>query len=724
MNLIYNRYKGDKTIFYYDDFMSVDTETSHDAGYTWLSSIQVYFQGKFFLFRKPSEFIDYLDEIIERYGLYNKRRLIVVIHNASYDLSYLIGYFQKYLPDKDDHSAIMRDKHNIVAYRQGGLDVRDTYALCNVSLEKWCNDLNTEHKKQVGLYDYNKIIYQDTELTADEIKYDEYDVLCLYECFKKQLAMHGDTLATVPYTSTGYVRRDCERICQKQKYYRSEYFEKTQLNLQQFNMCVSSFAGGYTHNNRFYNDKIIDNCVIGHRDFRSQYPTELRVSLLPLGKPRMYYDVFDVLKSIKQITLQSILDLYPKYSTITELYIKKAYLRDERITMPFMQYSKLNIIKQKFCIKDNGRILSFLGEATICVDNFMLKILNDQYCMKVMILKVLQFENQLIPECLKNLIDGYFKIKTDKKIEYQNNKKLYGEFHEKTFESQIDMMISKQKLNGIYGMFVQNPLQSTFDIDYDADEIITETLIRAQDDVTLSKLLQDFYSNRKKFLPYQVGVFVTALARAELYEYIITIGYENVFYCDTDSIFYRKTPEIEQRIEALNKIKHDNAEKLGAYIINSKGEKIYYDVFEPEEDLKMFKGLHSKCYAGVAADSNEFTCTIAGIPSKTLIGFKDGKPVYLSREEELSGITAHMKLKNPDVKVDNIKAINNLHDGFIFRTNTGTTCAYDKYMLKDDQIIDINGHMIQTMGGGVISKLEAKEIKNMDLFNIRGYKEL
>lgn len=719
MKLIYKRYIGVKTVYYYDDFMSIDTETSHEAGYTWISSIQVYFRNQFYLFRKPMHFINFLNEIIERLDLYNQKRLICIIHNASYDLSYLIGYFQKYLPDKDDRSCIMRDTHNIVAYRQGGIDIRDTYALCNTSLEKWGKDLNVEHKKQVGLYDYNKVIYQDSYLSKDEITYDKYDVLSLYECFKKQLAIHNDTLASVPYTSTGYVRRDTAHFCRQDKYYRKKYFCETRLTLDQLDDCIMSFAGGYTHNNRFFNGKIIRG-LIGHRDFRSMYPSILRCYLLPVGKPFTIFDLKNPLLNINEMDIFRLLKMSPEYYTVSKLWIKSAVLKDKKITMPFMQYSKLDVIsegKNTKCLKDNGRVLSFHGDAVINVDNFMLQILTEQYELECMVLKVIRFKTGYLPQCLCNLIDTYFKAKSDLKIEHQKNKKLYGELDERTIEAGINLMLSKQKLNGIYGMFVQNPLANEYDIDYESDEIINSTLLQNMDDEQRETELNNFYNNYNKYLPYQVGIFVTALARFELYEYIKTIGYANVYYCDTDSIFYKKTAAIEKRIEALNKKKHANAAALKAFIVNSEGKEIYYDVFEEEDDLKAFKGLHAKCYAMIEKDSDEFTCTIAGVPARTMIAMKE-KPVYLTREEELCGYSADDKINNPDLKINPVKGLQNLSDKFIFNVNTGTTCNYSDYMLKEEKDVIINGHHINTFGGGVIAKLDHKQIKNMNLSDI------
>ena len=714
MKLITRRYAAEKTVWYYDEFMTVDTETSHSEHYTWLSSIQVLFNNEYHLFRTPKEFISYLNFLIYDLNLYSNRRVMMIIHNASYDLSYLIGYFQKYLPDKEDRSIIKRDRNNIVAYRQGGIDIRDTFALCNCSLEKWGKDLNVEHQKKVGLYNYDKVIYQDTELTEDEKQYDMFDVLSLSECFKKQLDINNDTICTVPYTSTGYVRRDAERYARKDKYYRKRYFIQNQLDLEQFDMCVEAFAGGFTHNNRFHNDHVVKG-LIGHSDFRSEYPSELRNYPLPLGRPEWFYDITDPDNcSLTQYQdLDYILDMYPEYSTLIELRITRAIVKDrKKITMPFMQRSKLHETSKEFCLCDNGRILSFKGEASMTVDNHLLKILLDQYDIDCDVMRVLGFKNEYLPQCLCDLIDYYFKAKSDLKNIHKQYEKELGEMHPRTIEAGINLMMAKARLNGIYGMFVQNPLATSYDIDYDCEDPLIVNSVAEMTDDERAALLESYYKNHRKVLPYQVGVFCTALARKELYEYLIEcIGYENALYCDTDSIFYIKTPEIDERIKMKNEEKQQLAEKNHAYIITDTGKKIYYDCFESESDLKAFKGLHSKCYAYITQD-DEFKATIAGVPARTIIAMNGDKPIYLTREEELSEITKDIKLSG-ECSIDIWKAINNLEEHFYFDTNTGTTCNYDDYMLHDEITVEINGHTINTFGGCLIKKLEAKQIKNM-----------
>lgn len=707
-------YRKEKTIWYCNEFITLDTETSHciidDKEYTWITSIQVLWNGEYFLFRKPSELINFYLRLIDDLKLDTYHRVVTIIHNASYDLSFLIPYFQKYLPFQNDRNGIYDGIHKIKTYRQGPLEFRDTYILSGVSLEKWCKDLNTEHQKKVGLYDYNKILYQDSELNEDEKEYDKFDVLALYDCYKKQMSLENDTVASVPITSTGYLRRYCRKATRSDKQYRNRYFNPTCLWLEAYKMCISSYAGGYTHNNRFLKGMTIyrgqtwytyfgvKDFVIGHRDFRSHYPSQMRVSLLPFGRVSLLYD--KMLSPTTKFKIEDVLALWPKYSSISTIIIKSVKLRDKKISMPFMQRSKMIVyyedeegkeIPTKI-VQDNGRIITFNGLAKMDIDNHTLEILHEQYDMNIQIVKILTFENCYMPACLVAVIDYFFKRKDDLKREVKRCEKEYGEFDQRTIDAKINLQRAKALLNGLYGMFATNPVHDDIDIDFSKiklEEIFS--IKKCTSDEEIEEKLNSYYNSRNSFLPYQVGVFITALARKELYEFIKTIGYDKVLYCDTDSIFYIKDEETEEKIKKLNEEKQKHAEEIHAYIVNDKNEKVYYDYFDDEEDLEVFRGLHSKCY-GMITSGGEFLATIAGVPSRTLVGMKDEKPQYITREEELG-------------------SIENIDDDFHFEICTGTTCKYD---IHQPEIININGHETETAGGAIIEILKDKKIVDID----------
>ena len=60
-------------------------------------------------------------------------------------------------------------------------------------------------------FDYSIVRYPWTALTPEELDYCINDVKGLVQALKKEMTMDGDTLYTIPLTSTGYVRRDCKK---------------------------------------------------------------------------------------------------------------------------------------------------------------------------------------------------------------------------------------------------------------------------------------------------------------------------------------------------------------------------------------------------------------------------------------------------------------------------------------------------------------------------------
>ena len=692
----------------------LDIETSHIENKCWMVTGQLYFAGTYTVVRKPTELMNYLLDKVETFGLNDNRQIIVYIHNASYDLSYLLPWIQSYIPGYETRSGIYDGRNKIITYRQGPFDFRCTYLLSSCSLERWCEEMNAEHKKQVGLYDYNRVMYQDTEIDEDAKIYDEYDVLSMYDCLNKQLEAYDDDLTSIPLTSTGYIRRAMRKSCSLDASYRNDIFLNTKLDAAAYTVTLPSYSGGYTHNNRYMKSQTIRG-KIKHKDFRSHYPTQIRVGPLPWGTAELFYTISDAEK-YRQIyghymTIEDLFNMWPEYTTISVIKIKDMRLKDPKISMPFMQNSKMFNKSPGFrTLNDNGRSLATYGEFTTEIDNLTLKIIEEQYNFEYKILKVYRFRNMECPKCIADLIDDLFKKKSDYKIEYQEARKKYGEFAAETIDALFRLNQTKKLLNAIYGCMATAPVRSEDDVDYinyyngDIEDPYIST--KATTIPEIQNKLDKYYNSRNSFLPYQCGVMVTSLARYELYEYIKAISYENILYCDTDSAFYLSTEENEKRIAALNEEKH----KKAPYVTDIKGRQIYYDVFEDEPDLVAFRGLHSKCYAAIDV-TGELVATIAGVPRRTIIGMKDGKAIYLTREEELAGITKEMKLEDPEIKIDPYAAIENLKEGYKFKVNTGFTA---KYVHERPHAEQINGHWIETSGGCIIKRLPEKIIHDMN----------
>lgn len=176
---------------------------------------------------------------------------------------------------------------------------------------------------------------------------------------------------------------------------------------------------------------------------------------------------------------------------------------------------------------------------------------------------------------------------------------------------------------------------------------------------------------------YAFGIYITAYARKDLMDMYRLIGTENFLYCDTDSIYYRSTPENEARLDAANEAKRKHAMEIGAYV-EVDGKTITYDAFDPETGkdgkplrLKRFIFLHAKAYA-YETDDGELHCTVAGVAARDSKGY--------TREQELGSL-------------ENFKA------GFTF-TRCGSTAAV--YLVEEPQIVTVEGHRISTAGGCVL----------------------
>ena len=704
--------------------LDIETSNNHAENVedliTWVSSIQVYFNGHYFFLRRPEQLVDFYNYLYTELELIQEpphieRRIYTFIHNAQYDLSYLIPYFRKYLPYTDGEPVGIIDGPNkILTYTQGSLEFRCTYRLTGVSLSKWTEELNVEHKKLVGMYDYDKVIYQDDTdaFTVNELDYDKNDVIGLYEALMKHNEyVHHDTLASMPLTLTGYCRRDLRRSCKRNPYYRQKYFLDNRLDAELYYCFLKSFSGGYTHNNRFYKDITIKVgnkyrfCNeeirvhnIGHRDFKSHYPTQMTY-LYPLGPPQLIYDSKHDFRDPP--TIEELIDMYPKFYTMSVVRVTKAELRDKRISMPFMQFSKLHEAHFTSCRQDNGRIIYASGSFIMFCDNLLLQILNEQYDMDYEIVKTWRIKAEPLPPEILNVVDMYFKGKSDKKNIVEQLEAQYGKTDIRCLDAQIDLSTAKKLLNALFGCTAMNPLRNSYTIDNGMNYRLEKSYGSLED---MQNGLDEYYDKRNNFLSYMIGCTVTSLAKMELYEFITKgVGYNKVLYCDTDSIYYIKDAKTERAIERLNAEKRKHAR----YVVLDNGNKEYYDVFSKEPDCIAFKGLHSKCYGIVTSKGLELT--IAGVPARTITDIKeDGTIIYTTREQELQG-----NIQDP------VKALDNLTDSFKFYINTGKSAVYIGAVGGIDgphepMLVNVNGHIVSTAGGCVIKQLKEKQIHDME----------
>lgn len=633
--LMYNKFnpkkstfvKKSKRVHYSKDYLCLDTETSWnhnlDNPNGWVYQWCFYYQDNYVIGRTVEQFIECLKKITELYTN-ELQTTICFVHNLSYDIQYLKNHI---IEEFGDYTILAIDYHKFISFTCGGIEFRCTYKLSNRSLDKWSRDLNTRHKKLCGTIDYDVIRYKFSQLNRIDWKYMLYDVMVLKECIEKQMEIYNDKLWTIPLTSTGYVRREARRIFKKDYDKNRRQFVNSKLSEIQYKILHNAFQGGLTHGNRFYANQTVCG-KIKHFDFDSHYPTQLKIRQFPTSKFNLIGHDLD---------FETLEKYYEKNCVIMDIYFENLEIKDKSITLPYIQAAKCRFgkIGRIETIEDNGRILKLDGIVKLSLTEIDLQIILEQY----------NFENYniesayasrkgTIPKWLDELIDEFY----TKKTVFKNKVKIT-----KSFDDELNLMLSKNMLNGIYGMCATNPVRDEFCMNKNG-----EWQHMTLDDFNIEEKLDKFYSSKNNFMMYQIGVYVTAYARKELIDFVKIVGYNNFLYADTDSIFFIANDENINKIVKMNETFLQDSEDRGNYIIYDDNKKKYYHKFDDEnENITQFRFLHSKCYAYVT-DDNKLHCTIAGVTKKN------------------SGVTREQELGT----------IEDLKSGKKFIKNGGTRCIY------------------------------------------------
>ena len=125
---------------------------------------------------------------------------------------------------------------------EGGIQFRDSLILAQRSLEKWADDLQVEHRKAVGKWDYDKLRSQHESFSADELEYIEHDTLAGVECINALMNALGKKLWSMPYTATGIPREEVRKRGKKNA--AKQLFELIALELSQYKKMENVFQGG------------------------------------------------------------------------------------------------------------------------------------------------------------------------------------------------------------------------------------------------------------------------------------------------------------------------------------------------------------------------------------------------------------------------------------------------------------------------------------------------
>lgn len=551
--------------------------------YLWQCSVddEVYYG------RRLEDFLTLLKDLPENV------HIIIWVHNLSYEFQFLCNILTW---DK----VFARLAHKPIKASCAEfpfIQFRCSYMLTRLSLASWGKQLGV--LKAEGDLDYDKLRTPLTPLTDQELHYAEMDCKVLSAGIKDYIKRYKKQ-RNIPLTQTGTVRRSVKELLTKDKQYIRKIKKLVPKSPDEYKRLQNIFSGGYTHANQMYSGKLVDE-LIQHYDFASSYPTVMLCEKYPMSA--WYYNGVNEIPPDEVFNDMAFI-FYLEFQNIESISFNT-----------YIQASKCNGSGFKF---DNGRILYAERLEIYVTEQDYMTIRNNYRWDNLNVKRMWRCKKDYLPRDFLNYI-----------LELYGNKTTL-----KNVSGQEDLYLqSKQYINSLFGMMVTALIQA--DVVFN-DGVWSIKELTVKDVLKKLKKLSDFHDREKRyFLSYSWGCWVTAYARRNLWKCIESCDHDMI-YCDTDSIFVRGehdfswyNEEVTEKIRKSCEINGLDFEKTRpktpSGVIKPLG------VFEKETDCSQFKTLGAKRYVERRIDDNKLHLTVSGINKgavdlldDNIDNFKDG----------------------------------------------------------------------------------------------------
>ena len=578
----------------------------HSFMYVWQFQLEEYtIKGRtwdeFFSFL--TVLVDAADRIRKENNLAVNPLLVIWVHNLAYEWQFLSGLY-----NFQNDECFFRDVRKPIYCRMfDTFELRCSYIQTNMSLAALCKQTGVKQKLSGQKYDYDKIRYPWTELSEFEQEYTTVDVESLVQAMKYRVSRAGDTLQTVPLTSTGYVRRECKEALKDQ------FLDLREMKPgeKEYRLLRKAFRGGNTHANRYYVNQILDD--VYSYDISSSYPTQQLTKLFPI-KPFRWLEIN---QKTAQRRIERVFQFIGLgYAVVGTYQFKNMRLKNHREPIPYISLSRCQAMGNDDIdlVLDNGRVLE-CAYMEISLTEIDLEIVLDQYTFDYMdVMEAMISQKDYLPQAYRAVIQEYYNKKTALKgDDSEDGKYIYTK--------------SKNMLNAVYGMSATDPVHQ--DIFYkDGDYQVSSYEDFTQDE--LLKLLKN------AAFPYQWGVYTTAYARKQLQDAIKLCG-DRIVYCDTDSV--KVLGDID--ISGLNRKLKETAIQRKAYADDMHGNRHYIGMFESDGHYDQFITQGAKRYAYI--ENGKMGITVAGVSKK--INEETGIPFAVEELKTLDRFRVGMKWK-------------------------------------------------------------------------------
>ncbi len=564
----------------------IETTSTYDENgekiafmYIWVLNIN----GTSIIGRTWDEFEMCINTIHTKLFTNEERIFVIYVHNLAYEFAFIGRRFTW------EKVFSIDTRKPIYARTCDGIEFRCSYLLSGYKLAKVAENLQTfKIKKLVGDLDYYKIRHSKTPISFKELRYVINDGRIVVAYIQEEINRNGN-IAKIPLTKTGYVRLECRRNCfttshreRKGNKYRAR-IKKLTLTLDEYNVLKMAFAGGFTHANPFYTNKILHGVV--SKDFTSSYPTVMVAEMFPMSPAEKLDDVsretFDY--SINHyccIFIARFTNLHSKIMFDNPISSSKCY-------------------ELKNAVLNNGRVVS--------ADSFIIAITNIDYMVykefytwdNMEVSTFYRYKADYLPTEFVDSILTFYEDKT-------KLKNVAGK--------ESEYLHSKENVNSCYGMSVTDILRDV--ITFSEDELWGLSKIDRENEI------ERYNKNPQRFLFYPWGIFVTSYARRNLFTAILECG-EDYIYADTDSVkilnydkhaeyFKRYNENISKRLEIACKYHGFDVSRVKPKTV--KGIEKPLGVWDDDGAYDVFKTLGAKRY--MYLENNELHITLAGSNKK------------------------------------------------------------------------------------------------------------
>ena len=641
--------KHGKGVWWHATPACFDIETSHleKVGIAIMYLWQFQLDDLTILGRTWEEWKELVQRIKESFG---KTHLAIYVHNISFEFGFVTGMLAwDYIQ--------WRSLEDPIWATSGSIEFRCSHKLTNLKLEAFLKKEKVPHLKTS--LDYLKVRFPWTPLTDQELEYGINDVKGLQEALISLMKREGETVASIPKTQTGFVRRPTRNLMKKwQGWLKGAKFGGVS-KLGDFNtitMLRQCFEGGCCAVSRWAVGEKVYNVYA--YDYKSSYPARILLNRFPMNP------FIDAPK--EQLTYEWLKTWSGRdYAWMSTLRFDGLRLKDNHNPIPCLRSAHGEGKYRNDSDLFNGRILKaewFI--TTINEIDFM--SIEEEYEWDSIYVYSAKFctKKDYLPKELRDFVSELYYIKENS-------------------TDPIEKLRAKELLNAIYGMMVTDPLKPV--VEWDSEKC---TYIRR--DATE----EDFKKNRQQmFLSYAWGVWVASYARRALVKIIHMVPWKRVLYVDTDSIFIRGDFDFSPVNHAVEK----KAKELAFDF------KVTPGTLDIDHENVIFKALGTKCY--IYQDDRSIRKDKKGRWSDSLIPWAEerGLPTDTTIHTVVSGLNAMQGALELASYKDPFEAF---EPGLEFNHVFQTTTVYHHHVWEElgSQEIEIDGHKLWVPNDSVVIK--------------------